>query len=187
MTSVYQINTQSTSGEARTKWRWFATLGAIFIALGVIAVSNLLLATMVTIYYAGVLIIVAGVVQIIQSFGIKTWDGFFLWLSSGVLYTAAGVMIFMNPLLASVIFTLLLALLTAASGFSRICLGIKARHEDGWQWIIASGSVTTIVGLIFLTGWPVNSLWLLGLVLSIDLIFQGYAMVAFGLQLRKAI
>jgi uncharacterized membrane protein HdeD (DUF308 family) len=170
--------------EVRTKWVWFVLLGIAFIVLGGIAVSNLLLATIATVYYVGALMAAAGVMQIIQSFRVQTWRGFLLWMLSGLLYAAAGVMTFMNPLLASAIFTLMLALLAIAAGVVRLWLGFHARAEHGWGWIIASGAVTAIAGLIFLLGGPVNSLWLLGLLLAIDLVFQGCALIGLGLRLR---
>lgn len=49
---------------------------------------------------------------------------------------------------------------------------------------MASGVLTTLVGIIFLLGWPVNSLWLLGVVLAIDLIFHGVSEILFGLALK---
>jgi uncharacterized membrane protein HdeD (DUF308 family) len=45
--------------------------------------------------------------------------------------------------------------------------------------------VTALAGVVFLLGWPVNSLWLLGLFLAFDLAMQGWALIAFGLALRK--
>jgi len=187
MTNAYQTSILPEAlAEERAKRGWFLVLGIIFVVLGAVAVSNLLYATIVTVFYVGLLMIVAGVAQIVQSLRIKTWGGFFLWLLSGLLYAGAGVIAFANPLLASAILTLLLALLTIASGLMRLWLGFQAQSEHGWGWIIASGIVTTLAGLIFVLGWPVNSLWLLGLVLSIDLVFQGLTLIGLGLRLRTA-
>ena len=52
--------------------------------------------------------------------------------------------------------------------------------------LVAAGVVTVIAGLILASGWPVNSLWLLGLFLAIDLIFQGWSFIIFGFALKKA-
>lgn len=170
----------------RAAWGWFVALGAVFIILGLIASSHLLLATIVTVYYLGAAMIMAGILQIVQSFRLARWSGFILWLLSGLFYVGAGVMSFMNPALASAALTLLLALFTAASGITRIWLGAGAVSERGWGWVVASGILSTVVGLIFLVGWPVNSAWLLGLLLSIDLIFQGCALLGTGFRLRSA-
>ncbi|MGE7471918.1 HdeD family acid-resistance protein [Bosea sp. NPDC003192] len=170
----------------RAGWGWFVALGVAFIILGLVASSHLLLATIVTVYYLGGLMMLAGVLQVVQSFQLKQWGGFLLWLASGILYAAAGVMAFLNPALASSALTLLLALFTAASGIARTWLGAGAMSEPGWGWVVASGVLSTIVGLILLLGWPVNSSWVLGLVLAVDLVFQGCAMLAAGLRLRSA-
>lgn len=177
---------QSELARAHSKWVWFVLLGLLFIVLGGLAIGNLLLATIVTVYYVGAFMIVAGVLQFVQSFRVTSWGGFAFWALSGLLYAGAGVVTFVNPLLASFFLTLLLALFTIASGVTRLWLGFRTKQEHGWGWIIASGVVTTIAGLIFLLGWPVNSLWLLGSVLAIDLIFQGCALVGLGWRFRAA-
>ena len=62
----------------------------------------------------------------------------------------------------------------------------RSKHaEQGWGWIVAAGLISVLAGLIIAMGWPVNSLWVLGLFLAIDLIFQGWTFIAVGLALKK--
>lgn len=185
MTPIDKSHGGIAADNIRAAWGWFVALGAVFIVLGLIASSQLLLATVVTVYYLGATIIMAGILQIVQSCRLSRWTGFILWLLSGLLYIGAGIMSFMNPALASSALTLLLALFTAASGIARIWLGAGAMSERGWGWIVASGVLSTVVGLLVLVGWPVNSAWVLGLILSIDLIFQGCTMLGAGFRLRS--
>lgn len=172
--------------EARGKWGWFVVLGILFIVLGFGALSNLLLATIATIFYIGVLMIIAGAFQIVHAFRVKNWRGFFLWGLGGFFYAAAGTTIVLDPAIASLVLTLILAVFTIASGLMRLLLGFRARGDRGWGWLFASGLLTAIAGLTFLLGWPLNSLWLLGLLLSVDLVFQGCTLIGLGLQLRDA-
>ena len=51
--------------------------------------------------------------------------------------------------------------------------------------MVAGGVITLLAGIVIAIGWPVNSLWILGMFLAIDLIFQGWSFVAFGLALRR--
>jgi uncharacterized membrane protein HdeD (DUF308 family) len=51
--------------------------------------------------------------------------------------------------------------------------------------MVAAGVVTLLVGILIALRWPVNSLWVLGLFLAIDLVFQGWTFIAFGLALKK--
>jgi uncharacterized membrane protein HdeD (DUF308 family) len=130
---------------------------------------------------------VGGIAEIIHAFTVTSWSGFFFWLLSGLLYAIAGFIAFTNPLLAAMVLTLILAVSLLVSGVSRIVGGFRIRPESGWAWIVASGVATAIVGLLLTIGWPLNTLWLLGLVLGLDLIFQGVASIAFGLSVKTSV
>jgi uncharacterized membrane protein HdeD (DUF308 family) len=107
MTSTYQgIKFTTPAAKMRAKWAWFLALGITFIGLGAIAIGNLVLATIVTVYYVGMLMTIAGAVQLFHAFSIRTLNGFFFWLFGCVLYLVAGIMTLMNPLLASFVLTL---------------------------------------------------------------------------------
>ncbi|OQM75879.1 HdeD family acid-resistance protein [Manganibacter manganicus] len=171
-------------GETRAKWGWFVALGVLLLIFGGIAFGNLFVATVVSVYFIGWLILLGGVIEIIHAFGVKSWGRFFYWLLSGVLYAIAGFFAFYNPLLASAVLTFLLAVTLIAAGLLRIWVGYQHRAEKGSGWIIAAGIVTLLVGLLIAFRWPANSLWILGLFLAIDLVFQGWTFIAFGLALK---
>lgn len=173
-------------GQTRAKWGWFVVLGVLLLVFGGIAFGNLLIATVASVYLVGWMMLFAGVVEIIHAFGVKTWGRFFYWLLSGLLYAVAGFFAFYNPLLASAVLTFLLAVALVASGVLRLWVGYQQRAEKGSGWIIAAGIVTVLAGVVIALGWPVNSLWILGLFLAIDLVFQGWTFIAFGLALKKA-
>ncbi|RKF36813.1 hypothetical protein BCY90_23840 [Agrobacterium deltaense] len=167
----------------RKKWGWFLLLGILFIALGAIAAGHLFYATIAAVFYVGALMSSAGALQFFHAFSVRNWGGFLLWLASGLLYTAAGIAAFTNPAFSSVALTLVVALLIMTSGMVRLILGLRAKPEKGWGWVVASGTLTILAGLMFLIGWPFNSTWLLGLLLAIDLMFQGVALIGLAYQL----
>ena len=171
--------------QVRAKWGWFVALGVLLLVAGGIALANLLTATVASVFVVGALMLVGGIGQIVHAFSVKGWGGFAWWLLSGILYAASGVIAFMNPLLASAVLTLLLAASLLASGALRVWVGLKERPNGGWGWVVAAGVITFLLGLIIAAGWPVNSLWILGTFLAIDLIFQGWTFIAVGLALKK--
>lgn len=103
---------------------------------------------------------------------------------SGAFYAAAGLFAFVNPVLASSVLTFLLALALIVAGGFRIWVGFTLRPLAGWGWIVIGGLVTLAAGLIIAAGWPVDSLWILGLFLAIDLVMQGLALIAFGVLVK---
>ncbi|MGI6245447.1 MAG: HdeD family acid-resistance protein [Pseudochelatococcus sp.] len=171
-------------GQVRSRWVWFLILGIILIVLGGVALGNLLTATLVTVYYIGALILIGGVLQIVHAFQVKEWGNFLVWLLSGAFYALAGFLAFYNPQLASVALTLVLAISLIASGVLRIWTGIAARPRSGWGWLVAAGVGALVVGAVIAAGWPVNSLYLIGLILAVELIFEGWSFVAVALALR---
>ena len=171
--------------EVRAKWGWFVALGAVLLVFGGIAAANLFWATVASVYYVGMLMIVGGAVHMAHAFQVKAWRETIVWALSAVLYLAAGVLAFVNPVLTSAVLTLMMACALLVAGAFRIFAALRVRPESGWGWLMAGGIVTALAGLVFLIGWPVNSLWLLGLFLAFDLAMQGWALIAFGFALRK--
>ncbi|MEO9337357.1 HdeD family acid-resistance protein [Mesorhizobium sp. SB112] len=170
--------------DARSKWGWFIALGVLLLIFGGVAFANLIVATVASVYFVGSLMLIGGVLQIFHAFGVKSWSSFFWWFLGGILYAVAGVLAFSNPLLASAVLTFLLAVSLIANGILRVWTGLKVKPSSGWGWLVAAGVITALAGLVIAMGWPVNSLWILGLFLAIDLIFQGWAFIAFGLALK---
>lgn len=124
------------------KWGWFTLLGIAMLMLGGIAFGNLIFATAVSVYYVGITILIAGIVEIIHAFSVKTWKSFFFWMLSGLFYAAAGVLTFMNPLLASAIFTFLIAVTLVGSGLFRMWVAFQSRNVKGWGWVFTGGLIT---------------------------------------------
>ena len=176
--------TDSELADAHARWGWFVLLGIGLVILGLVALSNILLATAASVLVVGAVMAVGGMAEIVHAFTVTSWSGFFFWLLSGLLYAIAGVIAFTNPFLAAMALTLIFAVSLLVSGVSRIVGGFRIRPESGWAWIVASGVLTALVGLLLTIGWPLNTLWLLGLVLGIDLIFQGVSSIAFGFSAK---
>jgi uncharacterized membrane protein HdeD (DUF308 family) len=184
-TSQSAMEYTSLRNEARSKWGWFVAVGFVFVVLGFLAFGNLLAATTASVFYVGALMIVGAIVNIVHAFQVKNWSGFLGWLLSGLLYGAAGATAFSNPLLAASVLTLILAYTLIISGIVRIWSSSQMRAHSGWGWVTASGLVTLLAGIVFVVGWPINTLWLLGMLLAFDLVFQGFATIALGLTLRS--
>jgi uncharacterized membrane protein HdeD (DUF308 family) len=169
----------------RSKWIWLLLAGIALVAVGMIAAINVVLATVASILFIGAMMIVGGIAQLAHAFQVKTWKQSLLWVLVGALYVVAGLLAFMNPLLASAAFTLMFALSVIAAGVVRIVAGFQIRPEANWGWLVAAGVLTLLVGVLLLAGWPVNSLWIIGFLLAFDLIFHGVALAMFAIALRK--
>lgn len=169
----------------RIRWGWIVALGVVFVAAGVIALGSVVMATVVSVAIVGAMMLVSGIAEIVNAFGVKTWGKFFLWALLGALYVVAGVVTFRNPLLAATVLTLILGIDLIVSGFLRIFLAMQMTRGKPWAWVALSGVVTVLVGGMILAQWPVSSLFMLGIFLGIDLIFAGIGWIGMGLALKR--
>jgi uncharacterized membrane protein HdeD (DUF308 family) len=176
----------SDTAPLRAKWGWIVALGVVYLIAGFIALGSVAMATVASVLIVGVMMIIAGVAEVISAFQIKSWGKFLLWVLLGLLYVVAGFVTFQNPLLAAVLLTLVLGASLVASGIMRIILAFSMKRETPWIWVALSGVITVLLGVLILARWPVSSLYILGLFLGIDLIMAGAGWVGIGLGLRRA-
>jgi len=169
----------------RHRWGWFLALGIAFIVLGTIALYNTFVATLASVFTIGVLLLIGGAAQIAHAFGVQSWSGFFWWLLAGIIYALGGLYAIFDPLPTAIILTLLLASALIVGGVLRIIVALRERPRRYWGLVLATGAVSLLAGVVIAIGWPISGLWVIGLFLAIDLIFQGWALIAVALGLRR--
>jgi uncharacterized membrane protein HdeD (DUF308 family) len=133
----------------------------------------------------GIMMVIAGVAEVINAFQFKTWGKFVLWIVLGLLYIVAGILTFENPLLAAALLTLMLGIALVVSGVMRIILAFSMKEGMPWMWVVLSGVITLLLGFIVLAKWPVSSLYILGIFLGVDLVFAGVGWIFVGLGLKS--
>jgi uncharacterized membrane protein HdeD (DUF308 family) len=158
--------------QERSNWGWIVALGALILICGVLILGNLVAATIFSMVLVATFMLFGGVFRFMLAFRARSWGRFFYWALAGLLYIAAGAIVLMDPLKASVIFTFIISVLLVFAGGIRIWLGFGMRPDAGWIWII------------FAIGWPANSIWLIGMLLGIELVIEGWGFLMLGLALR---
>ncbi len=188
MTNV--SNTLSPAGSDMAPLRagsgWIVALGVVYVIAGFIALGSMMMATVASVFVVGVMMIIAGVAEVFNAFQIKSWGKFLIWGLLGVLYIIAGFVTFENPIFAAVVLTLMLGAFLVASGLVRIFLAFNMRREMPWGLVALSGVITLLLGLLILARWPINSVYILGLFLGIDLIVAGASWIGLGFGLRRS-
>jgi uncharacterized membrane protein HdeD (DUF308 family) len=185
-TSVLGLGPGAGIAPLKSKWGWIVALGVVYLIAGIIALGSVVQATEAAVWVVGVMMIISGAFEVIHSFQIKSWGRFLFWLALGVLYIIAGFIAFENTLLTAVWLTLLLGAALVASGIVRVFLGFNMKGGTPWGWVVASGLITLLLGIIILVHWPYSGLYALGIILGVDLVFAGAGWIGLGLGLRQA-
>jgi len=171
--------------ELQARWGWFVGLGVILLALGVLALAYVFAATLASVIFIGALMAIAGAGQMVHAWSIKQVHGFIFWSVSGLFYLGAGLFAMFYPVQGASMLTLLFGALLIAVGFLRTWLWFNNRGQRGWGWLGVSGMLTLLIGILIAANWPGNSVWILGLLLALDLLFQGWSALLLGLVLRQ--
>jgi uncharacterized membrane protein HdeD (DUF308 family) len=168
----------------RGKWIWLVVLGVCLIVLGVILLGSPVIATVATVTALGVLILLAGGAEMVGAFWCREWSGFFLALLSGILGVVVGLMLLGNPVQGGITLTILLASFLFVGGIFKAVAAITHRFE-GWGWLLLSGAVDVVLGVLIWRELPVSGLTIIGLLVGISLIFRGVSWLMVGFALKR--
>lgn len=170
--------------ELRKKWGWFLALGALLIVVGTIALGSACLMTVFSMVLLGWLMIFGGILEAIHAFSCKKWSGFFIDLLTGLLYVVVGFMILANPAASAEVLTLLIAVFLIFGGIFRVVLSISVRYQN-WGWLLLHGVIGVVLGILIWRQWPYSGLWVIGLFVGIDMIFNGWTLVMLALAAKN--
>jgi|SRR5208337_1057912 len=168
----------------QAKWASIAGFGVLLVVLGFAALFFSLIATIATVTLNGVLFLIGGAAEIAIGMHARSWGRFFLWVIGGALYLAAGVICIVNPVLASVVLTLMLGAGLIAAGLVRVYLATMLPAGQPRLLVFVAAAVTILLGLIIVNRWPLDSVYVLGTLLGVDLLFHGVGWVSFGMGLH---
>ena len=168
------------------KWGWIVALGVVSMIAGVIALGSVVWATAWAVLIIGAVMVAEGVSEIIAAFNVKSWSKFAFWILLGLLYIAAGIICFWRPFEAATILTLFLGAALVVGGVVRMFLAWNMRAAGNpWGWVLISGLLSLLLGLIIIAKWPYSSFYTLGIFMGIDLLFIGSGWIAIGLALKR--
>ena len=168
----------------RSRWGAIVAFGALLMLLGAAALIFNLAATVATVTLNGIFFLVAGAAEIGVGAHAQSWRRFFLWMIGGVLYIAVGVVCIVNPIFASLALTLALGAGLIAAASVRAYLAFQLPPDRMRGMVLLAAAVTFLLGLIIVMRWPSDSVYVLGVLLGVDLLFHGAGWATFGMGLR---
>jgi uncharacterized membrane protein HdeD (DUF308 family) len=102
----------------------------------------------------------------------------------GGLTLLAGIALLANPLLASGVLTIVLAIYFVVDGVAEIATAVALPPGPGRGWLLFGGAVSILLGIIIWRQFPLSGVWAIGVLLGIKLLFGGMIMVAGGSTVR---
>jgi uncharacterized membrane protein HdeD (DUF308 family) len=168
-------------------WRLFLFQGVVMIILGVLAVAVPVAATIAVDIYFGALLLISGIVGLVAMLSAKDIPAFLWSLITAAVSAAAGALLIWKPVEGALSLTMLLTAFFIVEGVFQIVTSVAYRDVIGssWGWMLASGVADLALAAIILLGWPVTAIWTLGLLVGINLLSSGLAIVMTAFAGRK--
>ena len=165
----------------------FLVEGILLMILGAVAIVVPPLATIAVTIIIGWVFLAGGMVGLLTTFGARDVPGFWWSLLSALIGVAAGVALLAQPSSGAFSLTLLLAAYFAIEGVATIMYALEHRRKlsDRWRWMLFSGLVDLVLAAIIFGGLPGTAAWVLGLLVGIDMIFGGAAVIAIAMSARR--
>jgi uncharacterized membrane protein HdeD (DUF308 family) len=170
----------------RAHWKFFLIEGIALLVLGAVAVGVPPVATVAVELFIGWLILLSGVLGLVMTFQTRGSPGFGWSLLSALLGIVVGIVLVMWPLSGVLSLTVMLTAFLTLEGVASIMYALAHRRESSsrWELMLVSGIVDLILAGLILAGLPGTAAWAIGLIVGINLLFGGVALVAMALQAR---
>ena len=144
--------------EAHRQWGWYLALGILLILVGAYAIYAEGLATLASVYALGIVLLIAGVAQIISAFMARGAGHVILLLLVGFLDLFVGLALLQHPEAGALTVTLLIAALLIFGGIFRFVSALWLQFPN-YGWVAASAAITFILGLLVWWQWPTSAYW----------------------------
>jgi uncharacterized membrane protein HdeD (DUF308 family) len=167
-------------------WVLFLIEGIVLVVLGIAAILVPPLATITFTILIGWLFLISGGVGLVTTLWMRRAPGFWWSLLSAFIGIAAGILLLIWPISGALSLTLLLSAFFIVEGVASIMYAIEHRNQltGRWGWMLTSGIVDLILAGIIVAGLPGTAAWALGLLVGINLVFGGVALIGMALAAR---
>ena len=170
-------------------WIKWLVLGLLSIAFGVFALGNAVAASLAVTVVTGVLLLISGALQVVGGFTVEGTGNKVLSLIMGAVMLFLGWSFWAHPLEGTLTLATVMLILFMAGGIARVILSFQMKGTQFYWPTLISGILSIILaGIIwsYATAEPAALLSLLGILLGIEMLFNGFGLVFMALFIKNA-
>ncbi|MGA3304869.1 MAG: HdeD family acid-resistance protein [Stellaceae bacterium] len=172
----------------RQHWVAYLIEGIVLVILGAAAILVPVLATLAVAIFLGWLFLISGIVGLATTFWMRQAPGFWWSLLSAVLGIVVGIILIGWPVGGAVSLTLVLIAFFVVEGVLSILFAFEHKRalSGRWFWLVLNGIIDLVLAAFIFAGLPGTAVWALGLLVGIDLVFGGVALIGMALHAKNA-
>jgi uncharacterized membrane protein HdeD (DUF308 family) len=160
--------------------------GILMLICGFLAITVPLASGIGVAIVIGWLLLISGVWHLLFGFRSGSGIGGFLWqLLLAIVYGAAGLMILLYPLAGLAWLTLVLATFLLIEAALEFVLYFNIRRGVNAAWVLVDAVITLLLGILIWARWPFSSVWAIGTLIGVSLIFSGISRLMLSSALSR--
>jgi uncharacterized membrane protein HdeD (DUF308 family) len=133
----------------------------------------------------GMLLLVMGICEVAFSVLARRWSGFVFLLIGGMLSLFAALVLLIRPMGGLVALTFLLGVYLVAKGIVNLWRAFTLKPNWHWEWLLFDALIGILLGILILAAWPSDSIWIIGLMFGMYMLFGGVSLILLSLEARK--
>ena len=181
-------NVQSrTNASVRAHWKAFLVEGVVLLLLGLAAIVIPPLASLAVTIVLGWMFLMSGIAGLAVTYWARQMPGFWWSLISAALAISAGVILLARPVQGTLTLTIVVGAYFVAEGVATIMYALEHRRElsGRWSWMLLAGLMDIVISFFIIAGLPGSALWAIGLLVGINLLIGGTALIGMALAARN--
>lgn len=164
---------------------WWMIGGILCLVGGLLALFNPFAGTLAATLIAAWAFMIAGVLQIVAGFNVSGgWNKVALFLI-GILGIVVGWFLIRNPLEGVLSLTLAVGVMILIAGVVKLFSAKDVKGTSAYGWVIVSGLASLLLGVLIFAGYPSSSIYMLGILVGVQLVFDGVGMIGFSNAAKK--
>jgi len=163
----------------------FLALGVLMTIFGILLVIFPFIGTIAVDLILGVALFVTGITGIVFGIVGRKWTGSALLIINGILSAVVGSILLFYPRFGIATLTLFIGVVIAMQGIFEMVKSAHVRSKFWKNTLIVDGIFSLLLGLLVLIGWPSDSIWVIGILLGVSLLFAGITSICFASAIKK--
>ncbi len=174
------INTEINRGVG-----WSIVLSLLMIVAGVLAIIVPPASGIAVTILVGWLLVFRSAAHMVYAWHTRRSGGLLWEILLSIVYLVAGGYLLLHPMAGLVSLTLVLAVYLLLEAILEFILSFQLRPLPGSGWLLFDSIITLILAIMIWRTWPTSTLWVIGTLVGISMIFSGIARLIISLAARR--
>jgi len=164
---------------------WSIALSVLMIVAGVLAIIVPPASGIAITILVAWLLVFCGGAHLAYAWQMRRNGGLWWGILMGIIYIVTGGYILLHPMAGLASLTLVLAAYLLLASILEFILAYQLRLLSGSGWLVLDGIITLILAVMIGWTWPSSTLWVVGTLVGISMLFSGFTRLMLSVTARR--